>query len=186
VLSGSAQARIPEGNGTRPPSRTVVDEQQAPQRSRTFFVDPVYASLDPAIRIAIVRRFHAAPLAAKAARTGKGSSGSRSSPSAIAACPRTRAPSREEDGAAAAPSSCGDVAVVPGHKRHVRDAVSLALPRRSPGRASSPRGNLRRHHHQSAAGEGWGDAPRCAASLRGGRGTCCGAFPAGSAGRDLG
>ena len=74
----------------------------------------------------------------------------------------------------------------PGHKRHVRDAVSLALPRRSPGRASSPRGNLRRHHHQSAAGEGWGDAPRCAASLRGGRGTCCGAFPAGSAGRDLG
>lgn len=72
VLSGSAQARIPEGNGTRPPSRTVVDEQQAPQGSRTFFVDPVYASLGPAIRIAIVKRFHAAPLAAKAARTGKG------------------------------------------------------------------------------------------------------------------
>lgn len=36
VLSGSAQARIPEGNGTRPPSRTVVDEQQAPQGSGTL------------------------------------------------------------------------------------------------------------------------------------------------------
>ena len=28
VLASSAQARIPEGNGTRPPSRAVVDEQQ--------------------------------------------------------------------------------------------------------------------------------------------------------------
>ena len=70
VLASSAQARIPEGNGTRPPSRTVVDEQQATKGSGAFFVDPVYASLDPAIRIAIVKRSHAAPLAAKRFRTG--------------------------------------------------------------------------------------------------------------------
>jgi hypothetical protein len=31
VLASSAQARIPEGNGTQPPSTTVVDQQQASQ-----------------------------------------------------------------------------------------------------------------------------------------------------------
>jgi hypothetical protein len=37
VLASSAQAHIPEGNGTQPPSRTVVTEQKAPQGSGTFF-----------------------------------------------------------------------------------------------------------------------------------------------------
>ena len=46
VLASSAQARIAECNGTQPPSRTVVTEQQSPQGSRTFFVDPeIYAAL---------------------------------------------------------------------------------------------------------------------------------------------
>ena len=91
VLASSAQARTPEGNGTQPPSKLVVHAQESSQGSGTFFVhpeiytaltsptiayepqiqrakkaffvDPVYASLDPAIRIAIVARSHAAPLA---------------------------------------------------------------------------------------------------------------------------
>ena len=37
VLASSAQARIPEGNGTQPPSKTVVHEEQATQASGTFF-----------------------------------------------------------------------------------------------------------------------------------------------------
>ena len=46
VLASSAQARIPEGNGTQPPSRTVVNEQQALQGSGTFYVDPeIYSAL---------------------------------------------------------------------------------------------------------------------------------------------
>ena len=75
LLASSAQARIPEGNGTRPPSRTVVDEQQAVTatavvsaelyaamtspvveqrlaryRSRTFFVDPgFYAAMTSSV-----------------------------------------------------------------------------------------------------------------------------------------
>jgi hypothetical protein len=66
VLASSAQARIPEGNGTRPPSRTVVDEQQAPQGSRTFTVDrEICAALDRAIKCS-----HAS--AAKLIRTGTG------------------------------------------------------------------------------------------------------------------
>lgn len=100
MLAGSAQARTSKGNGTQAPSRTVVykqqpplgseffidpamiravltpptvvSERQAPQASATLFVDPVYASLDPAIRSAILARSHAAPLAAKQIRTGKG------------------------------------------------------------------------------------------------------------------
>jgi len=91
VLASSAQARTPEGNGTRPPSKLVVHalesslfffnvtatteiytaltsptiayEPQIQRAKKAFFVDPVYASLDPAIRIAIVARSHAAPLA---------------------------------------------------------------------------------------------------------------------------
>ena len=47
VLASSAQARIPEGNGTQPPSRTVVTEQQAQRVTGTFFLftpDPgIYA-----------------------------------------------------------------------------------------------------------------------------------------------
>jgi hypothetical protein len=39
ALASSAYA-IPGGNGTKPPSRTVVKEHQSPQGSRTFFVDP--------------------------------------------------------------------------------------------------------------------------------------------------
>ena len=31
VLAGSAQARTPEGNGTKPPSKTVVNKQQSLQ-----------------------------------------------------------------------------------------------------------------------------------------------------------
>ena len=132
VLAGAAQARIPEGNGTRPPSSTVVDEQQAPEGSGMFYVDPeiytaltfptvvneeratkearvwgseffvdpeliaaltsptvpnkeqttrasgttlldpVYATLDPAIWAAIRVRSHATPLAAKGILTRKG------------------------------------------------------------------------------------------------------------------
>ena len=46
VLASSAQARIPEGNGTQPPSRTVVKEQQTAQGSGAFFVDPqIYSAL---------------------------------------------------------------------------------------------------------------------------------------------
>jgi hypothetical protein len=68
VLASSAQARITEGNGTQPPSNTVVNQKQAPQvtsvvdaamtsspvveprlarqRSGTFFVDPgFYAAM---------------------------------------------------------------------------------------------------------------------------------------------
>ena len=79
VLASSAQARIPEGNGTQPPSSTVVNEQQAAQgaelleprlarhRSGTLFVQQTsvreklgeigaWASLDPAIKGAIMAR----------------------------------------------------------------------------------------------------------------------------------
>ena len=50
VLASSAQARIPEGNGTQPPARTVVKKQQA----RTFtFDNDICAALDRAIRVAI-------------------------------------------------------------------------------------------------------------------------------------
>ena len=75
VLASSAQARIPEGNGTQPPSRTVVTEQQSPQGSRTFFVDAkICANLDRAIRVAIQQcsHAHAVPLAAKQLRAGTG------------------------------------------------------------------------------------------------------------------
>ena len=70
ALASSANARIPEGTGPVHASPTVVQEEQATLASRMFFVDPVYASLDPAIRIAIVAHSHAAPLTRKA-RTGK-------------------------------------------------------------------------------------------------------------------
>jgi len=98
VLASSAQARIPEGNGTQPPFKTVVDEQQAPQGNGTFFVDPGFyaamtlptvveqrvarhqsraidadtcAALDSAIRAAIRECSHAVPRA-KELRTGTG------------------------------------------------------------------------------------------------------------------
>ena len=95
------QARIPEGTGKLPISRTVVNEQQAPQGSGTFFVDPgfyaamtsptvaherlarqgngtvfvdaeICAALDRAIRVAIQQCSHAVPLAAKQIQTGAG------------------------------------------------------------------------------------------------------------------
>jgi hypothetical protein len=100
VLASSAYARIPEGTGTVPTSPTVVNEQQAPQGSGTFFVDPeIYAALTSPtvaneeqtqqasgtffvdaeicaalgrVRIAIQQCSHAAPLAATPIRTGKG------------------------------------------------------------------------------------------------------------------
>ena len=74
VLASSAQARIPEGNGTQPPSRTVVTEQQSPQGSRTFFVDAkICANLDRAIRVAIQQCLsQSVPLAAKVVKTGTG------------------------------------------------------------------------------------------------------------------
>ena len=37
VLAGSAQARIPEGNGTQPPSKTVVNKQQSLQELLASF-----------------------------------------------------------------------------------------------------------------------------------------------------
>ena len=37
VLAGFAQARIPEGNGTQPPSKTVVNKQQSLQELLTSF-----------------------------------------------------------------------------------------------------------------------------------------------------
>jgi hypothetical protein len=84
VLASSAQARIPEGNGTQPPSRTVVDEQQTSQgtelleprlarhRSGTFVDAEICAALDRAIRLAIQQCSHTVPIAAKQIRTGTG------------------------------------------------------------------------------------------------------------------
>ena len=99
VLTSSAQARIPEGNGTQPPFKTVVDERQAAQGNGTFFVNPEFyaamtlptvveerlarhvtraidantcAALDAAIRAAIRDCSHAVPRAAKQLRTGTG------------------------------------------------------------------------------------------------------------------
>jgi hypothetical protein len=99
VLASSAHARIPEGNGTQPPFKTVVSEQQAPQGNGTFSVDPeiyaamtlptvveqrlarnvrraidadICAALDSAIRAAIQECSHAVPGAAKQLRTGTG------------------------------------------------------------------------------------------------------------------
>jgi hypothetical protein len=66
VLASSAHARIPEGNGTKPPSKTVVNEQQAAQGSRTFTVDhEICAALARAIKCS-----HAG--AAELIRTGTG------------------------------------------------------------------------------------------------------------------
>ena len=62
ALPSAAQASIPEGNGTKPP--TGAQQRQARQASVTLFVDPVYASLDPAIRTAIVKHTRVATLAA--------------------------------------------------------------------------------------------------------------------------
>jgi hypothetical protein len=46
VVASSAQARIPEGNGTRPPAKAVVVEQQVAPGDGTFFVDPeIYTAL---------------------------------------------------------------------------------------------------------------------------------------------
>ncbi len=84
VLASSAQARIPEGNGTQPPSSTVVNEQQAAQgtelleprlarqRSGTFVDAEICATLDRAIRVAIQQCSHAVPLAVRQIRTGTG------------------------------------------------------------------------------------------------------------------
>ena len=48
VLAGSAQARIPEGNGTQPPSKTVATEQQTQPVTGTFFFS---FTPDPAIYV---------------------------------------------------------------------------------------------------------------------------------------
>ena len=99
VLTSSAHARIPEGNGTQPPFKTGGNGQQAPQGNGTFFVDPAFygamtlptvveerlarhvsraidadtcAALDTAIRAAIRECSHAVPRAAKQLRTGTG------------------------------------------------------------------------------------------------------------------
>ena len=50
AMASSAQARIPEGNGTQPPPRTVVKTQLA--RSFTFDHE-ICVTLDRAIRLAI-------------------------------------------------------------------------------------------------------------------------------------
>ena len=100
VLASSVQARIPEGTGKLPISRTVVNDQH-PQGSGTFSVDPgfyaamtsptvaherlarqgngtvfvdaeICAALDRAIRVAIQQCSHAVPLAAKQIQTGAG------------------------------------------------------------------------------------------------------------------
>jgi hypothetical protein len=108
-----------EGNGTQPPSKLVVHAQESSQGSGTFFVDPeiytaltsptiayepqiqrakkaffvdpVYASLDPAIRIAIVARSHAAPLA-----TGNGKHQLKAVPGRLVAAFRKRRRHRTE------------------------------------------------------------------------------------------
>ena len=99
MLAGSAQARTSKGNGTQPPSRTVVykqqpplgseffvdpgiiaalastvaNEQQALQRSGTFFVDAeICAALDRAIKVAIHECSNAKTVATKRIRTGTG------------------------------------------------------------------------------------------------------------------
>jgi len=67
VLVSSAQARIPEGNGTQPPARTVVKVTQA----RTFTVDhEICMALDRAIRLAIPQCSHRGD--AKVIRTDSG------------------------------------------------------------------------------------------------------------------
>jgi hypothetical protein len=55
VLASSAQARIPEGNGTQPPARTFVEKQQA--RAFTFDQE-ICVALDRAIRLAIPQCSH--------------------------------------------------------------------------------------------------------------------------------
>jgi hypothetical protein len=56
VLASSAHARIPEGNGTQPPARTVV------KQAKTFTVDhETCMALDRAIRLAIPQCSHGAP-----------------------------------------------------------------------------------------------------------------------------
>ena len=68
VLASSAQARIPEGNGTQPPVRTVVEKQL----TRTFTFDhEICVALDRAIRLAIPQCSHARD--AKVTRTDTGS-----------------------------------------------------------------------------------------------------------------
>jgi hypothetical protein len=67
VLASSAQARIPEGNGTQPPAGTVVKQQ----RARTVTVDhEICVALDRAIRLAIPQCSHGAD--AKVTRTHTG------------------------------------------------------------------------------------------------------------------
>jgi|SwirhirootsSR2_FD_contig_51_2192941_length_518_multi_3_in_0_out_0_1 hypothetical protein len=67
VLASSAQARIPEGNGTQPPARTDVKKQLA----RTFTFDhEICVALDRAIRLAIPQCSHGRD--AKVTRTDTG------------------------------------------------------------------------------------------------------------------
>ena len=71
LVASSAQARIPEGNGTKPPAGTVVKEQRGGTLAVT---DEICVALDRAIRVAIPQCSHASAVKVARADTGAGAS----------------------------------------------------------------------------------------------------------------